>query len=391
MERRIQMLQQFESGGALALSLYLNTNPARPGGRNVPAQLAALLRPLGEATKAGVGALNDNVALAEKCLARIDTPPAALAIFTCAATGLRESVPLPGPVVPAAFHDKWLHLQPILAAVDEHERVYAVVLDRQRVRAFRLFFGGIEQILDLSDDDVPGHHRALGAAQRKYQRSHGWSVRMGYGEPNVQRYQDEVVRRHLRLAVAALESLLAGGSLDRLLVFGNPEVAAEFRQLLPRRLAARTTRAGGLYIDATSAQVQEAVTSAQEIVERAGEVTLVQELLDASGDVAVRGLAAVTEAVADGRMHTLVYAQGTTAAGVECDSCGWIMPGTATACGRCDGPVEVLEDVIDRLIARTVQLGGSVEEVRGEAAAMLAESEGVAVLLRYAALSAAPA
>jgi hypothetical protein len=98
----------------------------------------------------------------------------------------------------------------------------------------------------------------------------------------------------------------------------------------------------------------------------------------------VRGAAAVAEAVSNGEVQTLIYARGTHLSGVLCQSCGWVMPGEATACGRCASPVEPRADLIDTLIDRVLTAGGSIEEVAGVASVQLKAVEGVGALRRFA-------
>jgi peptide subunit release factor 1 (eRF1) len=131
-------------------------------------------------------------------------------------------------------------------------------------------------------------------------------------------------------------------------------------------------------------EILERVTEVQRQAEREREEELLDNLLERDRAHAVFGVAAVLEAVAEGRVHTLVYGAETSLEGSECSSCGWLMAGpAATACPRCNGRLVAVPDLMERVVSLVLQAGGRVEEVRGPAMKTLAGREGLSALLRY--------
>jgi peptide subunit release factor 1 (eRF1) len=261
--------------------------------------------------------------------------------------------------------------------LDEHEKTILALVDQEHARVFRVFMRQIEELADVEWDE-PGEAQ-VGRVQRKSQGRGGVAAYMGYGERNIQRRHDWHVRRHLQHVLDAIRD-----EGDRLLLAGTQETVYELWRLLPRRLRDRASVIRGLAVDASLSQVLETVLSAQRMVEREGEEELVDNLFGRDSGRSVFGSAAVPEAVADGRVHTLVYAEDTQLAGAECSACGWLAAGPAPhACPRCGQPVAVHADLVERLVWRVIRAGGRVEEVRAPASNRLRERGGLAALLRY--------
>lgn len=386
-ENQIIDLERFDTRGAPALSLYVHTDPARDSGRNMSAQLDALL----QSVRSGVADDRDIVASIasnfDAALAAISAipKPRAVAAFACATRGFATAVPLRFAVVPEAFWDDHLHLQPLIAQLDEHERALVMLLDKQRLRLFRIFMGEIEELDDFTDE-LPGRN-ATGRAQRAYQgqSANGYSVSMGYGSTNVERHHMWHVRKHMDRVLEVLQKTQEKQPVDQIFLSATPEARSEFLRLLPRRW--RNNIANDLHIPmhATTAEVLEAAIDAQRAAERSAEDQLVSELLERVPARAVLGPRLVAEAVANRQVLTLVYAHDTHFTGALCDACGLLMPDFAPApCPRCATETRPIEDLMDQMITGVLQQRGRIEEVRAQAAERLRDADGVAALLRFA-------
>jgi hypothetical protein len=360
----------------------VETDPTRGAGRNLKAQIHALVRPiraeLPPDEAKSVDETAEDVAAAVMALRPI---PRAAAAFACPARGLLRVIPLPERVVPAAYWGP-AHLKELTAALDEHENTVVTLVDREHAHVYRVFMGEIEEVatLDPEPDLEPiprlTHRKAAAGA-------HSSPVRMDYGERNVERRLRWHVRRYLERVLTALRDP-GSRSADRILVGGATDTVHELLGLMPPRLRARTRLISGIPVTASAPQVLAWITDAQERAERESEEELVDNLFERDRAHAAFGLAAVLEAVSDARVHTLVYASEVTTPGSECEACGWLVAAdTPPACPRCGGAVRAVPDLQDRLVHRVLEAGGRVEEVRGPAARMLGRSEGMAALLRY--------
>jgi hypothetical protein len=378
-EEALLEIVKYKPKGGNALSLYLDTDPSRASGRNLKAQLDEALAELPQlaAGEAAVPEIKKAAAIAFNAVAALQPKPRAVASFVNPASGFLRVVPLPEPVGRSAHWGKALNVRPLTAALDEHERTTVALVDQEHGHVFRVFLGQIERVANFENEDS-SHAQAGRAARKSIGRGQTGSL-MGYGERNLQRRHEWHVRQHLERVLAAMRP-----NGDRLLVGGGRETVQELLRLLPKRLRERATVIEGIDCNASTSAVLEHVLEAQRRAEREQETALVRELIEQRRGPSVLGPAAVAEAVSDDRVHTLAYAASASLAGAECDACGWIMLGTeAASCGRCGGDLNEAPDLLDRFVARVIQSGGRVEEVRGPAQTMLQEHQGLAALLRY--------
>jgi peptide subunit release factor 1 (eRF1) len=379
-EQDIMDVERFDTGGAPALSLYLDTDASREAGRNLKAQLDHALREAAQAASEP-GAAEQIAAASEIALEHIrsvEPTPRAVAAFVCAERQFVRVIPLPDPTDRSAYWGTELRIKPLLAMLDEHERTTLALVDQEHARVFRAFLGQIEEVVDMEWDE-PGEAQA-GRAQRKSQGRAGVAAYMAYGERNIQRRHDWHVRRHLQRVLDAIRD-----DGDRLLFAGTQETVYELWRLLPRRLRNRTTVIRGLALHASLQEVLDQVLIAQRSLEREDEEELVDNLFGRDGARSVFGGAAVLEAISDDRVHTLVYTEDVRLAGAECSACGWLLEGSAPgSCPRCGQPLVLQPDLVERLVWRAIKAGGRVEEVRPPASNRLRErGDGLAALLRY--------
>jgi peptide subunit release factor 1 (eRF1) len=107
-------------------------------------------------------------------------------------------------------------------------------------------------------------------------------------------------------------------------------------------------------------------------------------LLDSAGtrNKAVTGLAATTAALAEGRVHELVYAQGIEPNCALCAKCGSIIV-DQPACPKCQSVAGPAGEAMDLIIGAALDTGAAIEQVRGVAAEQLNVSGGIGAFLRY--------
>lgn len=369
-ERLLESIQSFDSGGEPALSLYLLTDPSREAGRNLDAQIRGLVAGLVDEAVAPElrAAFEADTAAAREAVARLGRPPRGLAVFSCAARGFLAVVPLALPFEPTAEYGDVLQLRPLLAALDEYEHTAVVLTDKSRARFFRVFLGEIEDVLEL-DDEVPGRHAQGGYSQRKFQRDHELHVYW-----------------HERRVADALLAWLRREPMDRILLGGPTEAITELRRLLPPRLNDRADELPGVSLHTSAPEVLHAVLDTSEGLERNRELALVDRLGEAMGaGRALAGAEDVARAVDTGAVAVLLVAAGLEMAGRRCLDCEALLSGgTSGACSVCGvGRTEAIGDFANRLVARVIQQGGRIEEVRDEAARRLTALGGLAALLRY--------
>jgi len=342
--------------GSPALTVYLRTDGFRGVRTDLSAELAQLLEPVRKRLPwrgADAAALEMEARLVEARLESVLPGARGVAVFSSSRAGVFRLVPLDVPVPASAHWGEHFDLKPLRAALDAAPRLLVAVLDRERARFFRVTWGEIEE---MAMSPVP-------------------AVAPGEGEP---------AWAHVAHAAEMLRHLTQNARADRLLVCGGADVVAELRRILPGELAERLECCAESGTDATAERVLESVLEQLWRTQHERDSRLVDELLRAVREgQAAMGAGNVTEALAVGDVQRLVVPEGLHLGGGECPMCGMLaaapMPRFCPACGA---PLHEVGDLVERLEVRVARGGGTIDEVGGQAAALLAEHEGIGAFLR---------
>ncbi|NIO71316.1 MAG: hypothetical protein GTN71_20350, partial [Anaerolineae bacterium] len=119
-------------------------------------------------------------------------------------------------------------------------------------------------------------------------------------------------------------------------------------------------------------------------VERKREEELVEQLITAAtskGGHGALGLDDTLAAVQEGRAHILVVAEGYVATGYGCQNCGYVAAHELKKCPFCGGEMAQIEDAVNTIVRKAIELGMEVEVVKGSAA--LEEAGSIGAILRY--------
>ena len=352
------------------LSAFVITSPNRVLGRgyllsyrNACKELQATLPP------SELDAFHSVAARVERYLTDGFTPSAeGLALFASGPDYL-SAIPLP---YPPTEHVAWgarAEIGPLVAALDEYERIGVALFDKERARLFTVFLGEIEEQQTI-EDEVPGK-----------QATGGW---FALAQTRYARHHEEHVRRHVDRTIGALMSLQRAHPFDRLLLAGPDEALATLRHHLPRPLRARLGGTLTLELFASDADVVRAVRAAAERIERQREMDTVTELLDAAvgSRHVVLGVEDTLAALNEGRAHVLVVDGAFGAAGRECGACARLVA-DGDPCPACGQAAERLDGLGEAVIEHALAQGARIEQVSGEAAGRLREYGGLAAWTRY--------
>jgi peptide subunit release factor 1 (eRF1) len=276
--------------------------------------------------------------------------PGAVAFFACSGSGLFEEVSLPRPVRHRAIVDATPWIGPMMAVLDEFHRYCVAVVDRRTARIWELYAGELLEAREI-------HGRVL--------RKDDYGGFRGHEERGVRSRAEELGKRHFREVVEQLEDAFRASGYELLLLGGHQQELPRLVDELPRELAERL--AGTFAIDpntATPASVRPLADEAVERYEREAERRKVSEALEraATGRDAVVGLEDCLWAGSVAGVRELLVEDGAVVPGVVCDADGWL-GSSAGRCPVCGGPVRETPDVIDELIEKVVDDGGSVEHV----------------------------
>lgn len=188
---------------------------------------------------------------------------------------------------------------------------------------------------------------------------------------------DEHATRHARETVGALVEIVDRHSVDWVLLAGSAGAMADVEHSMPKRLRRKLAGTVKLPTDASPAEVIQMVEEAGAVAERKEEGELVANLVNGAGrgNHVVLGLKPTVDAVRESSVARLVVAGDYHP---DWDSLPeleiWL---------RSDAP-ERASDLLESLVEKTMQYGGRVEVVWGEAARALNEGgTGIEALVRF--------
>jgi hypothetical protein len=257
--------------------------------------------------------------------------------------------------------------EPLVAALDEFQRIAVLLFDKERARLFTVYLGRLEERRSIRDE-VPGK-----------QATGGW---FALSQTRYARHHEEHVLRHVTHAVQELMDLLRERPFERLVVGGPDEAVALLRRHLPRPLQTRLAGSLKLELFASDSQVLEAALAAAESIEREHELERVGAVHEAAnGRLAVLGIDETLAALADSRVRILIVAQELERPGAECPECRGLFK-SGGQCPRCHVSLRPAASLREAAVERARAQGAEIEDVSGSAGRALLEHGGMAAWTR---------
>jgi peptide chain release factor subunit 1 len=284
----------------------------------------------------------------------------AVAVYACGPADLLEVVSLRRPVHSGVVLDRTPHVEPLVADADQ-ERWCVMLVNRRNARFFVGDGGGLEET-DRVEDDVHRQHDQGGWSQANYQRS-------------VEKEKSD----HLaRVADVAFDAYKRRG-FDRLLIGAPDELVRELEQKLHPYLRKRIT--GKLHVDVDDSSLDDVRSAARQAIEdwaRRCEREALDRLTEGvgRGGRAAAGLSAVLGALNEGRVETLLVADGFRAGGRRDRETGMLY-----AAGEGPAEAEHRADIVEPAIEKAIDQSARVISVRYHDD--LGPLGGIGAVLRY--------
>jgi Bacterial archaeo-eukaryotic release factor family 10 len=351
------------------VSVYLNTRWADEQQRErVRIFLKNELRKARESTAAALTDLEWIELEGKSLIEQVIFPEAdGVVLFACESARLRDVLPVRAPFEDTFVVDDTPFLRPLAALLDEAPPALVVFVDGTSARLIPLNATGTGEEVRLATE-VEGRHSTGGwaaLAQSRYQR-------------HIAEHREE----HLDAVAAALADLTARYGATQIVLAGEPRVVAVFRGRLPAAMAERIVGSvSGARYEASGAILRRAAELLAHADELQGDDAVDSALTEAAkGGQAVAGLEPTIEAVNRRAVRHLYLLKAFSAPGrvcVECEALQRESDATCRFCGQQTRAIELGEAMVDRVLAT----GGEVTMPERHGA--LAESEGLAALLRY--------
>ncbi len=371
----LRELAAFRAENGCAVSLYLNLDPGvTPTPAHAQARARSLLDEAAKRAETSLSELTHEQRLALRSdLDRIrrfvelglDRDGAhGFALFAASLDNLWRPLPLTGPVADEVKVRRDLYLSPLVRLVGAGEGALVVHVGRERGDIFRLQGGRLVEIADRSEEQPRRHDQG------------GWS------QANFQRHVDSLAHAHLRAVADELDRLLRRLGPQPVVIVCGDDLRSELAALL--RNDARAAVVGWTQAEAHASPAELLALAAPLLdawraeQERAAVERWQEEA--AKGGRAACGWVETLEAASDGRVETLLYADGANRPAWRCPACGRLQ----VEAGKCplDGTdLEQREEGLDLAVHQTLAHGGTALVVT--AAGPLQSVGGVGALLRY--------
>lgn len=369
--RRLNDLARIEGAPSPVVSVYLDTRWTDEHQRD--RARIFLKNELRRARAAGgaLGAPADLDWVEAQGQSLIDGPRASdapgVALFACAAVGLREVVRVRAPFSEAFVVGDGPYLRPLAAVAEAAPSTVVAFVDGTSARLIAVGADGAAEEVSL-ESEVPGHHRRG-----------GWAL---LAQSRYQRHILDHRGRHFEAVAEALAEIAQADAGAGIVIAGEARTIAAFRRALAGPLAARIVGTVPAARHESAAAIVARATELSRRRDDAHEAAEVDAVLTeaAKGGRAVAGLEGTLEAVRRGAAHRCYVLATFCEPGRACTQCEGLQPGDGERCRVCGGRTRPV-DLGEAIVTRVLGAGGSVETVGHHAG--LERASGVAAALRY--------
>ncbi len=362
--QELQRISAFEApAGSQVISLYLGVDLAQQSKDAIKLTARALLKEAEEKLP-GSSAGIDHFLNAEH-----DWQKAGLALFSCPEASFFKTFAVQTPFRNRIRIGDKPYIKPLAHLVEYYANYGAILVDKVGAKFFHFHLGELVENAGTMGEEV-----------RKIKTGQGSSttgMRGGQGSND----HDEDVARNLRQAAHNSATFFAKRKIRRLFLGGSNDTVAHFRQYLPKQMQAQIAGVFPSSMDVGEHEVRATTLRLLGEANTHRETQLVDELIDkaAKGGSGVVGISRTLHAINEGRVQTLILADGFRLPGYQDSATGSL---TYEGDGHFDDESwQPVGDVVDRAVERTLAYGGHVEVVSDNP---YLEREGkIGALLRY--------
>lgn len=361
----LEALLSFDGAGIPVLSLYLTVDPTQRTKYQSRLHLKDLLKTGGnDANKV----VEDIARVADYLQNEYNWQAEGLAIFSCAPKKLWQVVPLPMPVADSANVADRPYVRPLLGILSSQIRYSIALVDREVARFYGIYLGEIRE-LGEKRRFAPKHHKQMEAS------------------PKLQRQAEGAATQNLKQAADDGVVLFEKFGAAQIILAGQAEAAASFKEHLPKAWQARVV--GELALD-TASNTAQVLAKANEVINRLeaerqkGLVEALANDAQKKGVTGTLGLPDTLSALAEGKVMTLIVARDFRAQGYQCENCGYLTAEQIAPCPVCGHQMRRVGHAVDLAIRKALQNSAKVETVHmPEAARRLKALGGIGAMLRY--------
>jgi peptide chain release factor subunit 1 len=303
---QLDRLADFEGAPYPVISLYLDMRPDDTGRHRFDLFLRKELDDRIE-TFGAAGPERDSLSRdadrIRQYVAEIDPATNGLAVFSCSAADLFETLPLAAPV---AGHRLYIsgrpHLYPLARLIDEYPRAAFLLANTNSARLFVVAGNAIERV------------QRVNGVKTKRHKMGGWS------QARFQRHVDNFHLHHAKEVVEVLTRVVRDEDISSIVLAGDEVVVPMLRDQFPKDIAEKLVDVVKLDVRAPERDVLETIDAALKKKDAESDRERVERLLDeyrADGLAAV-GVMATRRALDSGQVDELVITATPETLDAEC-------------------------------------------------------------------------
>lgn len=278
-----------------------------------------------------------------------------------------EAFQFPIPVQNRMILDSRPAIGPLAQVIESYHHHGVVLLDREHVRILSVHLGTLLDEIEVHGEPYPAAHDVQAG---------------GYSQARYQRRKLEEMRHFFREFAKEVEEFVRRYHPDDLVVLGTDETVAQFREYLSDRVQGMIVYTGPMRVDEPPAEVLARIQPhLDELRERESQelITVVRDRVE-QDYLASAGFQATLTALQEGKVDTLVIAQGQEVEGARCPTCGFVFAREVAKCPYDGSSTDGGVDVVEAAIRIAEEQGAGVEFVEPSA---LSDLRGVGALLRF--------
>ncbi len=235
-----------------------------------------------------------------------------------------------------------LYIHPLILAIEQNPKYMVVVLERDKARFFKIFFGEMEEISEAIESEVP---------QKMNEARADWK---GLSEGRVRGHIKDHEQKHLKKVCGTVEDYFKyekNGS-NRLIIGAHRELIGKFAHMLGTK---SKERLAGSYRIMPNYDLNEIKNKSRKIImeyERGEEAKLVEEIFDRSGKNkgrAVLGSGPVLDNLYLHNISSVIIGKDFKEKGFVCPDCHYISS-YLKVCPKSATKMIEVEDLADEII-----------------------------------------
>jgi peptide subunit release factor 1 (eRF1) len=254
------------------------------------------------------------------------------------------------------------YIKPLADYADAYDRYGVVLVDREGARLLMFNQGALQDATGTLGEEIKSR---IGDASGRGGRS-GAGTGLGMSSGLDQKI-DQIAARNLREVVELTQRFYRAGQCERIILGGTGENRARFLSMMPKSLQEKVI--GDFPIDMYASELEILHRSMPIIEASIGErkEALVGNVISAARKgMGSLGLAGTLVAIQERRVQTLVIQEGFQQSGRICANCDYLTLRESDACPVCGGETRVLEDIVEHLVHRAIDIDVEVAFVQDD-------------------------